>query len=43
MVGRLSMKSNPFIESEQSCLTEENLRLHSSMYTKVRSSIVTCS
>jgi len=36
MVGRLSMKTKKTIQSGQSCLTEENLRLHSSTYSKVR-------
>jgi hypothetical protein len=35
MVGRLSVKTNKTAQSGQS-LTEENLRLHSSTYTKVR-------
>ncbi|KAF2623873.1 hypothetical protein BU25DRAFT_414044 [Macroventuria anomochaeta] len=34
MVGRLSMKNKNTVQSGQSCLTEENLRLHSSTYSK---------
>ncbi|KAH6621802.1 hypothetical protein C7974DRAFT_397166 [Boeremia exigua] len=34
MVGRLNMKSNKTVQPGQSFLTEENLRLHSSTYTK---------
>ncbi|KAF9697898.1 hypothetical protein EKO04_004179 [Ascochyta lentis] len=34
MVGRLSMKTKKTSQSGQSCLTEENLRLHSSAYSK---------
>ena len=36
MIGRLSMKTKKTAQSGQSCLTEENLRLHSSTYSKVR-------
>ena len=34
MVGRLNIKTTKTVQSGQSCLTEENLRLHSSTYTK---------
>jgi hypothetical protein len=39
MVGRLSVKTNKTVQSGQS-LTEENLRLHRSTYTKVRDPFV---
>lgn len=36
MVGRLSMKIKKTVQSRPSCLTEENLLLHSSAYLNVR-------